>query len=300
MKNETVFVIGSTGLVGSHLISLLKNKGYNVQSVNRLYSDYPFATNDQIAFEKQQILAADIIINLAGANISAKRWTKNRKQLIVDSRVNTTLKVHETIINHRERRLKAYITASAVGYYGSNPIEKVFVETDSPAFDFLGETCRKWEESANLFSQIGIRTVKIRTGVVLSSRGGALPKIILPVKFGLGSAIGSGRQFIPWIHIDDLCNVYIMAIEHVDINGAYNAVAPEYSTNKEFMSLIAKMLNKPFWRLNIPSFLMKAIFGEMSVVLLAGNRVSSEKIRKAGYNFLFRDLFVAFNDLLKN
>jgi len=300
VKNETVLVIGSTGLVGIHLIPLLKNKGYNVHAVNRLYSVYPFATNDLIAFEKQQILAADIIINLAGANISAKRWTKNRKQLIVDSRVNTTQMIHEIVMNHDEKRLKAYISASAVGYYGSNPIEKVFVETDSPAFDFLGETCYKWEESANLFSKIGIRTVKIRTGVVLSSRGGALPKMVVPVKFGFGSAIGSGRQFVPWIHIDDLCNIYIMAIEHANINGAYNAVAPQYSTNKEFMSLIAKVLKKPFWRLNIPSLLMKAIFGEMSVVLLAGNRVSSEKIRKAGYNFLFPDLFVAFNDLLKN
>ncbi len=299
VKNETVLVIGSTGLVGSHLIPLLKNKGYNVHAVNRLYSVYPFVTNDQIEFEKQQILAADIIINLAGANISAKRWTSNRKQIIVDSRVNTTQKIHEIVMNHDEKRLKAYISASAVGYYGSNSVDKVFVETDPPSSDFLGETCRKWEESANLFSQIGIRTVKIRTGVVLSSGGGALPKMILPVKFGLGSAIGSGRQFIPWIHIDDLCNIYIMAIEQVDINGAYNAVAPQYSTNNEFISLIAKVLKKPFWRMNIPSFLMKAIFGEMSVVLLAGNKVSSEKIRKAGFNFFFRDLFVAFDDLLK-
>ena len=299
MKNETVLVIGSTGLVGIHLIPLLKNKGYNVHAVNRLYSVYPFVTNDQIEFEKQQILAADFIINLAGANISAKRWTSNRKQIIVDSRVNTTQKIHEIVMNHGEKRLKAYISASAVGYYGSNSVDKVFVETDPPSSDFLGETCRKWEESANLFSQIGIRTVKIRTGVVLSSGGGALPKMILPVKFGLGSAIGSGRQFIPWIHIDDLCNVYIMAIEQVDINGAYNAVAPQYSTNNEFMSLIAKVLKKPFWRMNIPSFLMKAIFGEMSVVLLAGNKISSEKIRKAGYNFIFGDLFVAFDDLLK-
>lgn len=300
MKNETILVIGSTGLVGSLLVPLLKNKGYNVQAVNRLYSAYPFATIEQKEFEKQQILAADFIINLAGANISAKRWSKARKQLIVDSRVNTAMKIYEIVMNDDEKRLKAYISASAVGYYGSNLVEKVFVETDSPAFDFLGETCRKWEESANLFSQIGIRTVKIRTGVVLSSRGGALPKMILPVKFGLGSAIGSGRQFIPWIHIDDLCNIYIKAVEDIKIEGAYNAVAPQFSTNNEFTRLIAKVLKKPFWNLKVPSILMKAFFGEMSVVLLAGNRVSSEKIRKAGYNFLFPDLFVAFNDLLKN
>jgi len=299
VKNETVLVIGSSGLIGNHLIPLLKDKGYQVQSVNRLHSAYPYATNDQIEFEKQQILSADFIINLAGANISAKRWSTKRKQLIVDSRVNTTMKIHEIVTSHREKRLKAYISASAVGYYGSNPVDKVFAEDDQPASDFLGETCRKWEESANQFSQIGIRTAVIRTGVVLTSSGGALPKMVVPVKFGFGSAIGSGRQYIPWIHIDDLCNIYIMAIEQANINGAYNAVAPQHSTNNEFMRLIARVLKKPFWPLNIPSFLMKAIFGEMSVVLLAGSRVSSEKIRKAGYNFLFPDLYVAFNDLLK-
>lgn len=299
MKNETILVIGSTGLVGSLLVPLLKNKGYNVQAVNRLYSAYPFATIEQKEFEKQQILAADFIINLAGANISAKRWSKARKQLIVDSRVNTAMKIYEIVMNDDEKRLKAYISASAVGYYGSNLVEKVFVETDPPAFDFLGETCRKWEESADEFSKIGFRTVKVRTGVVLSSKGGALPKMIIPVKLGFGSAIGSGRQFIPWIHIYDLCNIYIKAIEDIKIEGAYNAVAPQFSTNKEFTRLIAKVLKKPFWNLKVPSILMKVFFGEMSVVLLEGNRISSKKIESAGYNFFFKNLFVAFNDLLK-
>ncbi len=299
MKNETILVIGSTGLVGSLLVPLLKNKGYNVQAVNRLYSAYPFATIEQKEFEKQQILAADFIINLAGANISAKRWSKARKQLIVDSRVNTAMKIYEIVTNDDEKRLKAYISASAVGYYGSNLVEKVFVETDPPASDFLGETCRKWEESADEFSKIGIRTVKVRTGVVLSSKGGALPKMIIPVKLGFGSVIGSGRQFIPWIHIYDLCNIYIKAVEDIKIEGAYNAVAPQFSTNNEFTRLIAKVLKKPFWNLKVPSILMKAFFGEMSVVLLEGNKISSEKIESAGYNFLFPDLFVAFDDLLK-
>jgi len=300
VKNETILVIGSTGLVGSHLIPILKDRDYNVQTLSRLYSVYPFATIEQKEFEKQQILAADFIINLAGANISAKRWSKARKQLIVDSRVNTTMKIYEIVMNDDEKRLKAYISASAVGYYGSNSVEKVFVETDAPASDFLGETCRKWEESADQFSKIGIRTVKVRTGVVLSSKGGALPKMIFPVKLGFGSAIGSGRQFIPWIHIRDLCNIYIMAVEDIKIEGAYNAVAPQFSTNNEFTRLIAKVLKKPFWNLKVPSILMKAFFGEMSVVLLEGNIISSKKIESAGYNFFFKDLFVAFDDLLKN
>lgn len=300
MRNETILVIGSTGLVGSHLIPMLKNRGYNVQTLGRLYSAYPFVTKEQQEFEKQQILAADFIINLAGANISAKRWSKARKQLIVDSRVNTTLKIYEIVKDDEEKRLKTYISASAVGYYGSNSVEKVFVETDLPASDFLGETCRKWEESADEFSMIGIRTVKVRTGVVLSSKGGALHKMIIPVKFGFGSAIGSGSQNIPWIHINDLCNIYIKAVEDIKMAGAYNAVAPQFSTNKEFTSSIAKVLKKPFWNLKVPSILMKAFFGEMSVVLLEGNRISSEKIERAGYNFFYKDLFVAFDDLLKN
>ncbi len=163
--------------------------------------------------------------------------------------------------------------------------------------DFLGETCNSWEQAADKFSGIGVRTVKIRTGVVLSKEGGALSKLLLPVKLGLASAIGTGKQYMPWIHLDDLCDIYIQAIEDQALSGAYNAVAPEPITNKEFTRKMAQALHKPFWFPNIPAFVMKMLLGEMSTMLLKGSRVSSEKIQAAGYTFQFPELESALKDV---
>ncbi len=201
-------------------------------------------------------------------------------------------------IKHKEIKPKAFISASAIGYYGAITAEKVFYETDLPASDFLGETCRLWEQSADKFKNSDTRVVKIRTGVVLAEQGGALSKMIVPVKLGFGSAIGSGKQYMPWIHIDDLCNIYIKAIEDIQMSGAYNAVAPQHTTNVEFTRALASILKKPFWFPAIPAFMLKMIFGEMAEMLLRGSRVSSEKIIKAGYKFKFANLQAALTDLL--
>ena len=150
---------------------------------------------------------------------------------------------------------------------------------------------------ANKFTDIGVRTVKIRTGFVLSKEGGALSKMMTAVNVGLGSAIGSGRQFLPWIHIDDLCGIYIKAMEDTKMQGAYNAVAPEHKTNKEFTHSLAQILKKPFWFPNIPAIIMKIVFGRMSEILLNGSRVSAEKIRSAGYIFLYPNLEKALNQI---
>lgn len=201
-------------------------------------------------------------------------------------------------INESNKSIKAFISASAIGYYGSESSEKIFSEDDSPTKDFLGSTCEKWENSTKLFKEKEIRTVLIRTGVVLTSNGGALAKIKTPVDLGIASALGDGKQFLPWIHIDDLCNIYIKAIEDIEMTGPYNAVAPDHKTNKEFTHVLARVLKKPFWFPNVPAFTMKLIFGELSKILLEGSRVSSNKIRTAGYKFLFPKLEDALNDLL--
>lgn len=284
---ETVLISGGTGLVGSHLSKKLRTKGYEVAILSR--SDPNSA---------QAIETADYIIHLAGANIGAKRWTARRKQQILDSRVKTTELMFEQVAASEKPKLKAFISASATGYYGAVTMDKIFTENDPAAPDFLGETCRLWETAADRFRSLGARTVRIRTGVVLTGRGGALAKMSMPVKLGIGSAIGSGRQYLPWIHIDDLCGIYIKAVEDAGMEGAYNAVAPDHRTNLDFTQTLARVLKKPFWFPSVPAFAMKLLFGQMSDILLEGSRVSSGKISRAGYQFLFPELEAALKDLL--
>jgi uncharacterized protein (TIGR01777 family) len=151
--------------------------------------------------------------------------------------------------------------------------------------DFLSETVKEWEEAVAQFESLNIRTVKLRIGVVISKKGGAIPKLMKTVKIGLGSAIGNGKQYVPWIHIEDLTEIFHFMIQNNALSGTYNAVSPEHITNKEFMKTLSKTVNKPFFIPNVPAFIMKLIFGEMSIILLEGSRVSSDKIQKAGYHF---------------
>ncbi len=300
---STVLISGGTGLIGRHLCKKLIGKGYSVSILSRTgFTEgeipvFHFDT-DKNEIDERAIREADYIVHLAGANIGEKRWTKNRKQLIVDSRVKTAQLIFEKVKEYNVK-LKAFISASAIGYYGAITTNKKFSETDSPYTDFLGETCRLWEKSADSFEEIGIRTVKVRTGVVLTSQGGALAKMITPVKLGIGSAIGSGKQFIPWIHIDDLCNIYIKAIEDTQMHGAYNAVAPDFKTNREFTKEIAKVLKKPFWFPDVPDFIINLLFVEMSEMILKGSSVSPDKIINAGYEFIFPGLEGALKNVLK-
>lgn len=304
MTMTTVLISGGSGLIGRHLCKKLKEKGYNVAILSRTKqhnnnSDIQIYTwnLDKKEIEKKALETADYIIHLAGANIWDKRWTTKRKQLIIDSRVKTGQLIFDKI-KENKHKLKAFISASAVGYYGAITSDKIFSETDPPADDFLGETCRQWEQSADRFEELGVRTVKIRTAPVLTKQGGALAKMITPVKMGIGSAIGNGKQYLPWIHINDLCGIYIKAIEDMQMNGAFNAVAPDHRVNEDFIRTLARVLKKPFWFPNIPAIAMKIIFGRMSEVVLKGSRVSSDKIRKAGYTFQFPDLESALTDLV--
>lgn len=299
----TVLITGGTGLVGKYLCKRLKEKGYDVailSSKRKQEGEIPTYTwdLDKKEIQKEAIDTVDYIIHLAGANIGDKRWTAKRKQLIIDSRVKTGQLIFSKI-KEQNKDLKAFISASAIGYYGTITLDKIFTEADPPANDFLGDTCRQWEQMTDRFNDLGIRAVKIRTGVVLTGQGGALSKMTAPVKMGIGSAAGNGRQYLPWIHIDDLCDIYIKAIEDIQMKGAYNAVAPDQKTNKVFTQTIAHILKKPFWFPNVPAIAMKLMFGKISEILLRGSRISSNKIKKTGYNFLFPDLESALADLLK-
>ena len=299
---KRVLIAGGSGQIGKYLSNRLLEKGYSVSLLSRkklLIDKIPTylwdVENKRIDYEA--IKTADYIINLSGANIGEKRWSSKRKKEILNSRVESNKllfdKVKELNIN-----LNAFITASAVGYYGVKTSDKIFKETNDPADDFLGTVCYKWEKESDSFKDLGIRTVKIRTWVVLNNGPGALSKMMLPIKLFIGSPLGSGKQFVPWIHIEDLSNLYIKALEDARMNGAYNAVAEEYITNTELTYALAKKMNRPIILPNVPSFVLRIIMGEMAEIALEGSRVSSDKLTESGFQFTFRNIESVLNNLI--
>jgi uncharacterized protein (TIGR01777 family) len=300
---DTVLITGGNGLVGRYLVQRFSEIGYKVGILSRSNKNdtkytYYFWDPYRNEINQEALSNADYIIHLAGANIGEKRWTKRRKQELEESRVKTGEFIFEKM-KAAGKKPEAFISASGIGYYGAATSERIYFENDDSADDFIGELCSRWENSADRFEDSGIRTVKIRTGIVLSAKGGALGRISAPARIGFASGLGTGNQYIPWIHIEDLCNIYVKAVEDHAMTGAYNAVAPEQCTNKEFVKAVARALNKPFRAPNVPSFIMKILFGEMAEILLEGSRVSSDKIRRAGYIFRFPELQSALTDLLK-
>jgi uncharacterized protein (TIGR01777 family) len=299
---KTVLITGASGLIGSHLTKLLKKKDYRVIHLSRSASenlaDRTFVWDvEKRTIDDEAVRQADFIIHLAGAGIAEKRWTAKRKNEIISSRVESARLLFESV-QRNNKRPEAFISASAVGYYGAFTSDKIFVESDAPANDFLALCCQEWEKSAFQFSELGLRTTCIRTGVVLSEKGGALEQMARPVKYGIGSAFGSGKQYVPWIHIDDICGIYLKSIENRMISGTFNATSPEHVTNEQLLSAIAKTLGKPFFFPKIPGWLLRLALGEMSVMLLEGSRVSSEKIKKAGFSFKYDKIENALRSLL--
>jgi hypothetical protein len=245
----------------------------------------------------EAIKTADYIINLSGTNIGEKRWGNKRKREILNSRVESNKLLFQKV-KELNKNLEAFITSSAVGYYGMKSTDKIFSEEDDSSTDFLGTVCSQWENASKPFQDLGIRTLQIRTGVVLNSGSGALSKMMLPIKMFVGSPLGSGKQFIPWIHIEDLSNIYIKALEDSNMVGAYNAVAPEHITNSGFTKLLANVMNRPIWLPNVPSFILKLIFGDMANIILKGSRVSSEKLINSGFIFKHPKLETTLKQLI--
>jgi len=301
---STVLITGGSGLIGRYLTSLLLENGYNVSCLSRsgikpgkinVYKwDPERGKIDPDAFKE-----VDFIVNLAGANIGERRWTNKRKAEIIKSRSGSLKFLHETI-TEMGIPLKAVISASAAGIYGSQTSERIFNEGDSPAADFLGNVCRLWEGAADLFNASGIRTVKIRTGVVLEKNDSALSKLMKPAKFGFLVQAGTGNQYMPWIHIEDLCKIYLKAITDSTMHGSYNAVAPQHIKHKEFMQCLASVMKAVLFPVPVPAAILKIGLGQMSDVILKGSRVSSEKLIDAGYNFRFGNLEEALRDVIFN
>jgi len=293
-------------MIGTTLTGLLSAKGYRVIILTRS----PQPSKENISYsvwnikksmiDPQVIREADHIIHLAGAGIADKRWTEKRKKEILKSRMEGS-KLIVKALSETENRVETIVSASAIGWYGpdSKGSSRAFNETDPPNTDFLGETCRLWEESIHPVTEIGKRLVIFRTGIVLSNTGGAFPEFIKPMKAGVAGIIGNGAQKISWIHIEDICRMYLTAIERQNMNGVYNATAPEIVTNKDLILKIAKARKRPFIPIHIPEFALKILLGEMGGEVMKSTTVDDSRIRNAGFNFLFPSIDSAINDLIR-
>lgn len=301
---KNILITGGSGFVGKHLTNLLITNGYSVSILSRNskqnsfdISYYQWDVMKNLIDEKA-ILNSDFIIHLAGENIAEKRWTSKRKAEIIDSREQSTRLLY-SVLKKNNKKLEAFVSASAVGIYGAINGDEICTEYTPPENDFLGSTCQKWEASVDKIKDLGIRTVKIRTGLVLGKEDGFLKQLIPIFKLRLGSALGSGKQYMPWIHIDDLSAIYLEAINNSNMIGTYNAAINDNTTNTVFSKTLAKIYGYSLWLPNIPAFLIQLALGEMAQIILKGRRVSSEKIEKIGFKFQFKDLEQAIRECLR-
>jgi uncharacterized protein (TIGR01777 family) len=304
----SVIITGGTGLIGTALSKLLVLQGHSVVILSRDPASrrrsspsisYAAWNIDDQSINEDAVSKAKYIIHLAGAGVADKRWTDKRKKEIQDSRIksgNLLVKALTQIPNNVE----AVISASAIGWYReSSGVQSI--ETDPPDPGFLGETCRLWEEHIQPVTALGKRLVILRSGIVLSNDGGAFPEFRKPVKLGIAAILGNGRQIISWIHLDDICRVYLEAMINPKWTGVYNAVAPQPVTNKTFMIELGNRMKKNFYiPFPVPGFLLKGLLGEKSIEVLKSSNVSCDKIKKQGFQFIYPTLDGAFKDLLRS
>ena len=305
---NTILITGGTGLVGKALTAKLLAKNYQViiltrklpltnDNKNVSYAVWDVKENDMDIAALQK---ADALIHLAGAGVMDKKWNDANKKEIVESRTKSSELLVKSL-QENTNKVKTIISASAIGWYGADKIDNHFFTEDEPAdTQFLGATCKAWEESISSASAIGVRVCKLRTGIVLSRLGGAYVEFRKTLQFGIASILGNGKQIVSWIHIDDLCNQFIFALENEKMEGSYNAVAPIPESNKSLTLTIAKfMCPKFFIPTFVPTFILKIILGQRSVEILKSTRVSAKKILDAGFKFNFPSAQEAVKDLEK-
>ncbi len=294
--HKNILIAGASGLIGQKLASKLKSSGYQVKTLGRgNNSDYQWdPMNHKI--DSKALEGIDVVINLSGANVSKHRWTKKFKNEIYDSRIYTNRLLFEAAqkTNHIP---KLFITSSATGIYPNNGMQKLTEESEIGT-DFLANTCSHWEQEAFNFESVGCRTVALRTGIVLAKEGGFLPRISAPIKWCLGAALGSGKQMTSWIHIDDLCNMFIYIIENNNIVGPVNATSPQAETNMSITKAIAKKMNRSIILPNIPGWVLRILFGEFASELLSDKNVVPRKLLESGFKFQYTNCSEALHDLM--
>jgi len=288
--SKQILLTGGTGLIGRHLTNLLLSQGYKVSDLSRSKGKDARIKTYQWDVSKGKIDEAcingvDIIVHLAGANVAGKRWTAFRKKEILDSRTRSIELIYD-LLKRKKHNVHAVISASGISYYGDRA-DEVLTEDSSLGSGFLAEVSKEWEKAVDKGADLGLRIVKLRTGVVLDKKDGALPQLAAPVKWGIGSPLGNGQQWVAWIHWHDAVKLYLYAIMNTKLYGVYNMVAPNPVTNKQFVKAVARQLHRPLWVPNVPAFMIKLLFGEMSTMVLASTRASAQTIMDHGFEFSF-------------
>lgn len=298
---KIVLITGANGMLAKSLGKRLEAK-YTVRYLTRKVSrDNHFLWDIEKGYVDPKALTnLHTIIHLAGASIAEKRWTYERKQTLISSRIESALLLLKSL-KENNIILESFISASAIGYYGTQTTDNIYKEESPKGNDFLSKVCDKWEDAALQFKkeEIAHRVAIFRIGIILSKVGGALDKIVKPIRFGLGAPLGTGKQYMPWIHIDDLSGMINYMMDTTHLNGIYNAVAPHHVTNKEMTSSIAEVIRKPLLLPNIPQWFIKVLFGQMGDILLFGSRVSCEKIQNMGFEFKYESLKAALHELIQ-
>ncbi|MGL1888224.1 MAG: TIGR01777 family oxidoreductase [Reichenbachiella sp.] len=297
-----VLITGGSGLVGSHLTLLLADQGHTVRHLSRGKYAHLKAEVFEWNLKKEYVDPAalkdvDIVVHLAGSNVGSQRWTPVKKARMYDSRILSTKLLFEEF-SKLGKKPKLFLSASGSSCYGLLPSKDVSVESDPFGDDYLAKICKDWEAEADKFESLGSRVVKARFGMVLSENGSALSKITYPIKMFVGAPMGSGEQIINWVHIKDLISMLNYFIVNEDTSGAFNAVAPNPISNSSFTQLLAKVLKRPVWLPNVPSFILKMMLGEMSQIVLEGNIISNQKVIDTGFKFEFENPEKAIRDLL--
>ncbi len=301
MTQKKVLITGGTGLVGSRLTEILLQKGYKVAFLSRKPNPMAYIPTFGWDIEKKYIDEkafedVNFVVHLAGENVGEKSWSDTQKQQILNSRINSTLLLAQKI-QDLEIPLESFVSASAIGYYGTDTGEKICDENTLPANDFLANVTKEWENAVFFLKNLEINYIVLRIGVVLSPKGGALPKLTQPIRWGAGASLGTGKQFLSWIHIDDLCEMIIFSMEK-KLLGVYNAVAPNPVRNEEMTKMIAKTLKKPLILPNVPSFVLNLMLGEFSKSVLGGSNISVNKMLNEGFSFKYPTLEPALKNLL--
>lgn len=304
--NKTILITGGSGLIGKALTRKLLQKGFTVHHLSRDPQDHG---NPKLKIFKWDVLKNEIdedclqgvesIIHLAGEGIVDKRWTAKRKEEIIKSRTNSIAMLYNLISKTTNHKIQSVISSSAIGYYGDRE-NQLLNENSKSGEGFLPISCIAWEKAVDEGLKLNLRVVKLRTGIVLSAEGGALPEIAKLIKKGLGSPLGSGNQWMSWVHIQDAVNMYVFALENENTAGVYNMTSPQPVTNTEMTSTLAAIFDKKVWLPNVPAIGLKLMMGEMSAVVLDSSRVSSEKIINKGFQFKFPTLENALKEIYLN
>ncbi len=300
MQQQHILITGGNGLIGKHLTQALLTQGRQVSHLSRNPGSLPGVTTylwniEQGHIDERCLDGVDTVVHLAGAGVADKRWTAQRRKEIIGSRTQSIALIYR-LMQQRQHQVKSVISASATGYYG-NRGDEALVESSAPGRDFLANCCIKWEAAVDKGLTLGLRVVKMRTGVVLSAEGGALPKLAAPVKLYAGAPLGSGRQYVPWIHLKDVVDMYLFAIENQALQGVYNMTAPEPVNNRQLTQAVARQLKKPLWLPAVPAFLLRLLLGKMSTVVLSSAHVIPQAIEQADFNFTYRNVGSALKQI---